>query len=159
MKHLGQHYGFETYYLDISEEDFKAVLPRKNWFCCAIANFDFEDSENSVIDNFVRAAIDRDILAWHGLGQFGEKLHFTFDMIMVNMEVDENHSEIDVFTSGEDDTDLADGFWGCYGAPCLPERTDYETVKLICVSFDGRNYQDELKQLILRFKNGWFPPN
>jgi len=159
MDYLGQHYGFDTYYLDLAKDDFKTALPDRNWFCCAIANNDFDDTDSSIIETFIRTAIDRDILSWHGLGQFGEKLHLTFDMVMVKMEVDENHPEVDVCTIGHDEPNIADGLWGCYGASCLPERADYDTAKLICISFDGQAYKDELKNLITRFNDGWLPPD
>lgn len=158
MEYIGQHYGFDTYYLDIAKEDFSVALPNKNWFCCAIANQDFDDTDNSTIEKFIRTSIVRDILSWHGLGHFGQKLHLTFDLIMAKMEVDENYSEIDICTIGNDETDFADEFWGCYGASCLPERAEYETAKLICVSFDGQDYRNELKNLILKFNDGWLPP-
>jgi hypothetical protein len=157
MDYLGKHYGFDTYYLDLTKENFKTALPKRNWFCCAIANNDFDNSDNSRIEAFIRTAIDRDILSWHGLGQFGGKLHMAFDMIIVKMEVEENHSEIDVCTIGQDKPNISDSFWGCYGAACLPARTDYDTVKLICVSFDGQDYRAELKYLISRFNEGWLP--
>jgi hypothetical protein len=143
----------------MTQEDFKTALPDINWFCCAIANNDFDNTDNSTVESFVRTAIDRGILSWHGLGQFGKKLHLTFDLVMVKMEIDENHPEIDVCTVGNNDTDIADGFWGCYGAPCLPERTDYYTAKLICVSFDGQDYRKELNYLITKFNDGWLPPD
>jgi len=134
----------------VTREDIEAALPDKNWFCCAIANSDFDDTESSVVEKFIRIAIDHDILSLHALGQFGGKLHLTFDLVMVKMEVDENYSKVEVCTVN--DTDISEGFWGCYGAPCLPERADFDTVKLICVSFDGHDYRDELKNLIFRFK-------
>jgi hypothetical protein len=157
MEYLGKHYNFETYYLSIDEEDINMVLPKKNWYCCAIANSDFDDQVNSRIHNFIRTSIDRDILSWHGLGKYGQKLHLTFDLIMTQMEIEYNHSEIDVTTVGEENIDIADGFWNCYGASCLPERAEYETVKLICVSFDNHNYKEELKNLINKFNADWLP--
>ncbi len=157
MDYLGQHIGYNAYYLDISKEDFTIVLPDKNWYCCAISNIDFNDTDSSLVEKFIRTAIERDILSWHGLGQFGQKLHLTFDLIMTKMEVDEKHSEIDVCTIGHESENIDNGFWCCFGTPSLPERADYDTVKLICVSFDGHNYKDKLKMLIERFNDHYLP--
>ncbi|MBK7712548.1 MAG: hypothetical protein IPJ37_17485 [Bacteroidales bacterium] len=123
----------------------------------AIANNDFDDSENSMVTKFIRSSIDRDLLAFHGQGSFGGKIHMTFDLLITKMEVDEKHAEIDLTTIGDNDTDLANGFWGCYGASCLPNRADYDTVQLFCTSFDGKDYKDELKALMQKFNKGWLP--
>ena len=159
MDYIGKHNGFETYYLDLTLEDYNDVLPENNWFEFVIANKDFDDSGSSLIDKFIRKSIDRDLLAFKGQGIFGGKLHLTIDLIIVKMEVDEKHTEIDLATTGDNKTDLANGFWECYGAPCLPDRTDYNTLKLVCTSFDGINYKDDLNLLLKRFNEGWLPPD
>jgi hypothetical protein len=157
MDYLGKHYGFDTYYLDLSREDYINVLPKSNWFGFAIANNDFDDSESSLINNYLRYSINNGLLAFHGQGLFGGKIHLTLDLIITQMEINENHSEIDITTIGDNDTDLANGFWACYGASCLPDSADYDTVKLVCTSFDDINCKDNLKSLLQRFNNGWLP--
>jgi len=159
MDYLGMHLGIDTYYLDLTGEDYDKVLPISNWFGFAIANNDFDDSGDSLISRFIRSSIAKGILGFHGQGLFGGKIHLTLDLLITQMEVDENHSEIDIETTGDNDTDLANGFWGCFGASGLPERADYDTVKLVCTSFDSINYKEELKSLLQRFNNGWLPAN
>ncbi|MFB6344089.1 hypothetical protein ACE1ET_20390 [Saccharicrinis sp. FJH62] len=159
MDYLGKHYGFDTYYLDLMGENYNDVLPKNNWFGFAIANNNFDNSETSTITKFLRHSIDRGILAFHGQGLYGGKIHLTLDLLITQMEVNENYSEIDITTTGDNDTDLANGFWECYGAACLPDRTDYDTVKLVCMSFDQTNYMKELISLLQRFKDGWLPPD
>ena len=149
---------YDTYYLDVNKEDYTTILPNNDWFCCAIANKNFDDSNNSLVEKFIRFSIDMNILAWHGLGSFGGKLHLTFDFIMVKMEIDEGHSEIDVCTIGFNDSDIANGFWACYGAPSLNDNASYEFTKLVCLSFDEIDYRNELKMLIAKFNTGWLPP-
>ena len=157
MNYLGQYLGFKTYYLDLAKEDFHTALPGRNWFCCAIANDNFEDDEHAVIEKFIRTAIDRNLLSWHGVGQFGGKLHLTFDLIMVQMEVEENHPEIDVSTCGDNEGDMENDCWRCYGAPNLARYDEDDPPELICVSFDGKDYQAELENLIIRWNQGWLP--
>ena len=159
MDYLGKHYGFDTYYLDLNSENYNDVLPKSNWFGFAIANNDFDYSDNSLITKFIKNSIDRGIFAFHGQGLFGGKIHLTLDLLITQMEVNENHSEIDVTTIGNNYTDLANGFWSCYGASCLPDSADYDSIKLVCASFDSINYKDELKSLLTRFNNGWLPPD
>ena len=158
MDYIGQYFGFETYYLDIDEEDFNAVIPENNWFCCAITNN--ENYDKSLVDKFIRLAIDRNILSWHGLGKYGGSLHLAFDLTITEMEVNENHPEIDVCTIGDSSENIADQFWGCFGASCLPGTVvDYSIVKLICLSFDRYNYKYELTEYINKFNDGWLPPD
>jgi len=158
MDNLGQYFNIETYYLNIDKEDINLVLPENNWFCCAIANKDNYDE--SLVDKFIRLAIDRNILSWHGLGKCADSLHLAFDLTMTEMEVNENHPEINVCTIGDSYESIAEQFWGCYGAPSLPGTVaNYGIVKLICVSFDGHNYKDELKEYIKKFNEGWLPPD
>jgi hypothetical protein len=143
----------------LTQDNYINVLPKNNWFGFVIANNDFDDSETSLIKNYIRYSINNGLLAIHGQGLFGGKIHLILDLVITQMEVDENHSEIDVTTIGDNDTDLANGFWACYGASCLPDRADYDSVKLVCTSFDGINYKEELKLLLNRFNNGWLPPD
>lgn len=157
MEYIGKYYGFDTYYLDLTCEDYNHVLPRSNWFGFTISNTDFDDSEDSLINKFYRKSIDNEILAFHSQGLFGGKLHMTMDLLITKIEINDKHSEIDISTTGDNETDLTNGFWGCYGASCLPDISDFDTVQLVCTSIDGINYKDELKSLLQRFNKGYLP--
>jgi hypothetical protein len=155
MIYIGKYFGFDTYYLDIELEDFKSVLPVDNWFCCAIAKTDYDITK---VELFIRTAIDRGILSWHGLGKFGESLHLNFDFLISEMEVNENHPEVNVCTCGMGEENIEEEFWSCFGTPCLPGTIDdFSCIKLICVSFDGNDYKNELKALISKFNDGYLP--
>src|SRR5690606_21888152 len=126
-------------------------LPDKNWVCLAIAD---NQPDTDKFDKFVRTSISRDILEFKGHGQFGEKLHDLFDETMVIMETVEDHSEIDVMTTWHNDETLADTFWQCFFATCLPETADLENIKVICTDLDGISRVDELKGYIKEFELG-----
>jgi hypothetical protein len=153
MKYLGKHMNRETFYLEIAD-DYKDKLPVSNWVCFAIAN---EKPDDKLLSQFIKASIKNDLYEFKGFGLFGEYLHNSFDMEMVKMEVDEGHSEIEIMTTGSNDTDLANAFWENYGATCLPDRADYDNVKIICVNFDRKDYSDRLSGLLKRFNRKWLP--
>jgi|GEM_PF-503083 len=155
MKHLGQHMNRETFYLEIAD-DFKDKLPISNWICFAIAN---EKPDDKVLSEFIRTSIKNDLFEFKGFGLFGEYLHNAFDMEMVKMEIDEGHSEIEIMTTGSNDTDLANAFWENYGATCLPDRADYDNIKIVCVNFDKKDYSNRFSELIKRFNRKWLPIN
>ena len=60
-------------------------------------------------------------------------------------------------TTGSNDTDLANAFWENYGATCLPDRADYDNIKIVCLSFDKKDYSNRLSELIKRFNRKWIP--
>lgn len=129
-------------------------LPDKDWVCLAIAN-SVPDIE--MFSRFVSAAIAKDILEFKGFGYFGGKLHDLFDEIIINMEMSEGHPYIDTMTTWHDDETLADTFWQCFFSTCLPERTDHDNVKIVCIDLDGVNRVHELQQYIHEFELGWLP--
>lgn len=145
----------ETFYLEIAD-DFKDKLPISNWICFAIAN---EKPDDKVLSEFIRTSIKNDLFEFKGFGLFGEYLHNAFDMEMVKMEIDEGHSEIEIMTTGSNDTDLANAFWENYGATCLPDRADYDNIKIVCVNFDKKDYSNRFSELIKRFNRKWLPIN
>jgi len=73
------------------------------------------------------------------------------------METMENHNEIDVMTTWHNDQTLADAFWQCFFATCLPDTTDYGNIKIICTDLDGINRVEELKNYLKEFELGWLP--
>ena len=143
----------ETFYLEI-EDDFRDKLPVSNWVCFAIAN---EKPDEEVLSDFIRTSINNDLFEFKGFGLYGDYLHTAFDMEMVKMDVDEGHSEIEIMTTGSNDTDLANAFWENYGATCLPDRADYDNIKIICINFDNKDYSVRLSQLLKRFNRKWLP--
>jgi hypothetical protein len=153
MIYLGEHSGRKTYYLDINQNYFD-LLPKSNWVCFAISN---EEPNDTLLESFIRATIKKDLYHFIGQGKFGDYLHNSFDSVMVDMEVNENHPEISIMTTGSDDYDLANGFWNAYGATCLPEQADYENIKIICVSFDKIDYAMKLKNILKLFNRNWLP--
>src|SRR5690606_33144227 len=127
------HFERETFYVQFDELNIDQ-LPISNWVCFAIAN---EEPNKNQLSEFIRTCIKKDLFEFKGFGIYGDYLHTTFDLEMTKMEVDEGHPEIEIMTTGNNDTDLSNAFWECYFATCLPEKTDYDNVKIICVNFDN----------------------
>jgi hypothetical protein len=153
MKYIGKHMSRETYYINI-KEDYRNKLPISNWVCFALAN---EMPDEIVLTDFIRNSIKNDIFEFKGFGLFGGYLHTAFDLEIVKMEVDEGCTEIEIKTTGSNDTDLAIAFWENYGATCLPDRADYENIKVICINFDENDFSKRLTQLLNRFNKKWLP--
>lgn len=153
MQNIGKHWNRETFYVQFDELKIDE-LPNSNWVCFAIAN---EQPNEIVFKQFVRTCIEKDLFEFKAFGQFGETLHLDFDLEMVEMEVNEGHSEIEVMTTGNNGTDLANTFWECYGATCLPDRADYDKIKVVCVNFDKNNYLMKLTDILKRFNRNWLP--
>jgi len=149
---IGKYFDRQVYWLDY--DNFADQIPDKNWVCLAIAN---NQPDIDKFDKFVRTSVSRNILEFKGHGQFGEELHDHFDQNMVIMETMENHPEIDVMTTWHNDETLADTFWQCFFATCLPETADLDNIKVICTDLDGINRTDELKNYIKEFELGWLP--
>ncbi len=153
MDYIGQHFDRKVYWLDYDK--FSAdKLPDKDWICLAVANTN-PDSYN--FDKFVRASIDSGIVEFKGHGTFGEKLHDLFDETMSVMEVMEKHSEIGVMTTWHNRQTLADAFWQCFFATCLPDTVDYDNIKVVCTDLDSVDRRQELKDYLDRFNKGWLP--
>lgn len=152
MNPIGKYFDRQVFWLDY--DNFADQLPDKDWVCLAIAN---DELEIDTFDKFVRTCISRNILEFKAHGQFGEKLHDLFDETMVIMETMENHNEIDVMTTWHIDETLADAFWQCFCATCLPETADLDNIKVVCTDLDGINRIDELKKYLKEFELGWLP--
>lgn len=152
MNPVGKYFNRQVLWLDY--DHFTDQLPDKDWVCLAISNI---QPDIDKFDKFVRTSISRNILEFKGHGQFGEKLHDLFDETMVIMETVEGHSEIGVMTTWHNDETLAETFWQCFFATCLPESADYDNIKIVCTDLDGINRIDELKNYIKEFELGWLP--
>ena len=149
MNQIGKYFDRQVYWLDY--DNIADQIPDKNWVCLAIAN---NQPDIDKFDKFVRTSISRNILEFKGHGQFGEELHDHFDQNMVIME---NHPEIVVMTTWHNDETLADTFWQCFFATCLPDTADIDNIIIICTDLDGINRTDELKSYIKEFELGWLP--
>jgi hypothetical protein len=152
VQNIGKYFDRQIFWLDY--HNYFNQLPDKDWVCLAIANNQPDEKE---FDKFVRTSISKDILEFKGYGRFGELLHDLFDGTMVIMETMENHNEIDVMTTWHNDQTLADAFWQCFFATCLPDTTDYGNIKIICTDLDGINRVEELKNYLKEFELGWLP--
>ncbi len=153
MRYLGKHCNRETYYLGINDY-YQDKLPTSNWVCFAIAN---SKPDDNILSQFIRNSIEKDLFEFKGCGLFAEYLHDVFDEEIVALEVIENHPEIEIMTTGSNDTDISSAFWESFGATCLPDRADYDNIKVICVSFDNKDYSSKLESLIKRFNRNWLP--
>lgn len=152
MEVIGKYQSRQIFWLDYTK--YADELPEKNWLCLAISNV---SPNSSKFDKFVRTAISKDILEFKGHGKFGEKLHDMFDETMLVMETMEDYTEIDVMTTWHNNETLADVFWQCFFATCLPETADHDNIKIICTDLEGINRSDELKNYIKEFELGWLP--
>jgi len=152
MKTIGQYQGRQVIWFDYNE--CTDELPEKDWLCLAISNI---HPDEIAFENFVRISISKNISEFKGHGKYGEKLHDLFDETMVKMEVDENHAEVDVMTTCHNDETLADVFWECFFATCLPETVDFDNIKIVCVDLDGINRIEELQSYLKEFELGWLP--
>jgi hypothetical protein len=152
MRSIGKYFDRQIYWLDYDK--FPNQLPDKDWVCLATAN---HPPDIKKFDEFVRTSIAKGILEFKGHGNFGEKLHDLFDEIMVVMETMEEHAEIGVMTTWHNDETLADVFWQCFFATCLPETTDFDNIKIVCTDIDGIDRSDDLKAYIKEFELGWLP--
>lgn len=130
-------------------------MPSGNWICLITSS---ESKPNfNKFDTFTRNAIKNRILEFKGHGTYGELLHDWFDETMLIMETMENHKEIDVMTTWHNNQSLADVFWQCFFATCLPKTTDDSKLRIICTDLDGKNRSVELANYLNRFKQGWLP--
>lgn len=153
MIFLGAYFGRKVYYIN-TKEDYLNNLPNSNWICFAIAN---EKPNEEEFKTFIRNSIEKDILEFKGFGIFGSFLDIQFDLEMVKMEVEENHEYIDVMTTGFQGTDFSSAFYENFIATCLPERTDYDNLNIVCVSFDNYDYTKLVRKNIKRLNKSWLP--
>ena len=153
MEFIGQHFNRKVYWLDYGmlQAD---QLPNKDWVCLAIAN---SNPDRKAFEEFTRTTISKEIAEFKAHGTYGESLHHLFDITMVAMEVLENHPECDVMTTWHNNQTLADAFWQCFFATCLPDSTDYDNVKVVCIDLDGVDRKNELKDYLEKFAQGWIP--
>ena len=152
MEYLGKYYGREVFYLKRNKDSLNQ-LPIGNWQCLAIVNESYRREE---VLEFGRKALKRDLLGVFFHGKYGGEMDTEFSLLCSDMEA-QTELEIDVSIMSDTEVSLADAFWICFGSPALPVRTDYDKLKLICLSFDGKSYKKELTDYLNRFNEGWLP--
>ena len=141
MEYIGTHLGRKAYWIDFEDMVSKENLPSRDWIWFVMANNNFDENKFKEIS---RKSIDSGLLEFKGQGKMGGKLHGSFDLVMVDLEIDEGYSIIDICTTGDDDSDLAISFWECFCATCLPTKTNYEILKIICADLNGNDRRSEL---------------
>ncbi|MDD5363223.1 MAG: hypothetical protein PHN88_13930 [Ignavibacteria bacterium] len=152
MKIIGKYFDKEVFWFD--SYGYPEELPEGNWLCLCVAN---QRPDLTKFIKFARYAIEKEILLFMGCGEYGELLHDSFDEVIAILETQENHNEIDMMTTWHNNESIKDVFWqGCYGL-YLPERTDYDKIKIVCMDLDGMNRVDELKSYINDFEAGYNP--
>ena len=153
MNKIGTYQNRKVYYSDYKNL-INGNMPNGNWICFAISNIEPNSDD---FETFVRASIKNDILEFKSCGTWGEKLHDWFDEIASIMESMENHPEIETMTTWHNNESIADVFWQCFFATCIPEHADFDNLKIICTDLENVNRIEELKDYISRFENGWLP--
>jgi hypothetical protein len=152
MQYIGKFQGRGIYWLDY--DHFSSELPDGNWICLAVAN---QEPDFELFEKFVKLSVSKGILEFKGHGKSGEIIHDWFDDIISLMMIMDGHSEIDVMTTWHNDETLANSFWQCFHATCLPETADFDNLKIICTDLDGINRTEELKIYTGKFEEGWLP--
>jgi hypothetical protein len=153
VEYLGEHRGRKVYWLEFSETKFDE-LPDKDWVC-----FGIEDGlpDYNLFDTFTRISIKKGILEFKAFGKKSTELDDWFDGVVVLLNVIENQPDAFVMTTWHDKESIANAFWQCFHATCLPDDTVNENVKIICFHFDNIDKRDELKKYIEGFNEGWLP--
>src|SRR5580698_5858381 len=98
MQFIDDYHDRKVFWIDYNNSI--SQLPDKDWICFAIAN---NEPNMDCFDQFVRTAINKNILEFKAHGRFGEKLHDLFDETVLVMEVMEGFSEIEVMTTWHND--------------------------------------------------------
>jgi hypothetical protein len=153
MEHLGTHNNRKVYWWNYSDENY-SELPGKDWICFVMAdNF----PETTSFDKFVKIIIGKAVLEFKVQGNFCELLHDFFDETIVEMEVMESYSEINIVTTWHSKEGFADAFWQCFYATSLPATANYNGIKIVCTHLDGIDKKPELRSLLKKFNEGWIP--
>ena len=140
-------------YSDASGIDANSI-PSGNWVCMGLANKDFDVH---IFENFVTQVLNKGLVEFMGIGQFGEKLHDCFDEVVV-MEGINNNTSYDIVTlwGGEKEDDLANAIYDSITISRFDESSSSQK-QVICISFDGENYSDTLIRIINKLNTGWIP--
>jgi len=155
MKKIGTYQNRKAIWMDSQELLLLNEMPSSDWICLVTSSQVKPDWDE--FDRFTRRSIKHGILEFKGHGKFGELLHDWFDESISIMEIMEQHPEIEVMTTWHNNQSLADVFWQCFSATCLPETTNFENLKIVCSDLDGIDRSEELNNYLVRFEDGWLP--
>ena len=153
MEYLGEHSGRKVFWCKYPDENFNE-FPDNDWICFAMVD-GLPDRE--AFEKFAKAAINKNILEFKAYGNDSSMLDDWFDETMVVMETMENHPEIEVMTTWHNNEGLASAFWQCFYATCLPEKTEYYNLKIVCVHFNNIDVRENFRNYIKQFNDGWLP--
>lgn len=153
MKLIGNFQNRKVFWFDYKQFDLEE-LPSNDWI-----SFTISDAEPDLakFEEFARNSIAFGILEFKSQGKFGEKLHLSFDEIMVDMELTDQIHFLDIATTGDNSETLIDSFWECFFATTLPHRTNFENLSIVCMDVTGNDRSEELKTLLEKFEEGWSP--
>lgn len=153
MEFLGKYENRSVYWWNYSQESLDE-LKGSNWICFAIQDqligFD-------AFSDFAKTSIDSGVLEFKAFGPDSSELDDWFDEVIVDTNVFDKSIDETIVTTWHDNEELADAFWQCFHATCLPSKTDYENLRLVCFHFNGKDLKKELKEFILKFKSGFVP--
>ena len=152
MRYLGKCFNQNIYWVNDNTD--LEMIPEEYWICLCVANKK-PDMERFRV--FAKMAIEKEVLLFMGCGEYGELLHDTFDEMICILETKENHEKIDMVTTWHDKESLKDTFWQGCKSFYLPERTDYENIKIVCMDLDGVDRTEEFKGYIKDFEMGYIP--
>ena len=151
---IGTHKNNETFYFSPALHDLDS-LPKKNWVCLCIANGEFD---RAFFDDLMFYSFSSGLLNFTGEGKYGELLHDLFDETMVMYELDGNlELDIATFWGNEEPDSLANELWNCFYVRILPDHVNEAEITVVCISLDGKDYQQQLAGYLQRFNEGWFP--
>lgn len=156
MNEITTYQNIKVVWIDYGEL-LKGVMPKNDWICLATSSGSKPDFDE--FDKFTHDSIKNGILEFKVHGTFGELLHDWFDETMVFMQTQENHPAIEVMTTWHNDKSLADTFWQCFFANCLPETADFGKLTIVCTDLDGLDRKAELVNYLNQFEKGWLPKN
>jgi hypothetical protein len=152
MTYLGEHINRKVYWWNYGQDNHEE-WPDKDWICFAIADVPVTVD---AFDKFARHAIKKGIAELIAYGKCSEQIHDLFDEIAVEMEVMEQHAEVDVMTTWHEEG-IASAFWQCFYVTCLPDTADLKNLKIICLDFNSKDQKEKLKDFLIKFNEGWIP--
>ena len=149
MEPIGTYQSRRVFWFDYAQFNLNLLL-EKDWLCLAISDVD----PNQVkFERFVRHCIENGISEFKVQGKFSEKIHDFFDETITQMVVLENHQPVSTITTWHEFESLADTFWQCFFATCIPETADLDNLSIVCTDLSGANRSSELKHLIDRLSS------
>ena len=153
MEYLGEYSNRKVYWWDYATRNYNE-WPAGNWICFAMADKYPGVKEFS---DFAVKAIEKRVLEFKAHGKCCEELHDDFDLIVVISEIDGNSSATDIMTTWHNHDGIASVFWQCFHATCLPDDTNNNNLKIVCVDFDNNDKRGLLVGYLQMFESDWVP--